>query len=56
MEGSHGAGKGDSYRSVDMKKYAENYEQIFSKKKKKGKKNERTNQNRPSNKQRGTNR
>jgi len=32
-----GAGKGDAYRPVDMKKYRENYDKIFGKKKKKGK-------------------
>lgn len=37
---SHGAGKGDSYRPVDMKKYRENYDKIFGKKKKKGKSGE----------------
>ena len=35
MSGKHGAGKGDRYRQVDQKKYAENYEKIFGKKKKK---------------------
>jgi len=34
------AGKGSKYRPVDPKKYAENWEKIFGKtKKKKGKKN-----------------
>lgn len=33
MGGSHSAGKGDRYRSVDMNKYRENYEKIFGKKK-----------------------
>jgi hypothetical protein len=28
----HAAGKGDRYRKVDMKKYAENYDKIFGKK------------------------
>tara|TARA_R100000008_G_scaffold81532_1_gene64879 strand:+ start:65 stop:250 length:186 start_codon:yes stop_codon:yes gene_type:complete len=40
MSGKHGAGKGDKYRQVDMKKYAENYEKIFGKKKKTKKKKE----------------
>jgi len=35
MGGSHSAGKGDKYRSVDLNKYKENYEKIFGKKKKK---------------------
>ena len=35
MGEKHGAGKGDRYRQVDMKKYAENYEKAFPKKKKK---------------------
>jgi hypothetical protein len=38
MGGSHSAGKGDKYRSVDMNKYRENYEKIFGSKKKKNKK------------------
>tara|TARA_Y100001938_G_scaffold150239_1_gene240260 strand:- start:1896 stop:2024 length:129 start_codon:yes stop_codon:yes gene_type:complete len=33
MSGSHSTGKGDKYRSVDRKKYSENYEKIFGKKK-----------------------
>ena len=40
MAGKHGAGKGDKYRQVDMKQYAENYEEIFGKKKKTKKKKE----------------
>ena len=32
MSRKHAAGKGDRYRKVDMKKYAENYDKIFSKK------------------------
>lgn len=40
MAGKHSAGKGDRYRQVDMKKYAENYEKIFGKKKKTKKKKE----------------
>lgn len=35
MTGKHSAGKGSRYRPVDMKKYAENFEKAFSKKKKK---------------------
>ena len=35
-----GAGKGDAYRPVNMKKYRENYDKIFGKKKKKKEKNE----------------
>ena len=41
MSGKHGAGKGDRYRQVDQKKYAENWEKAFGKKKKKDKDNER---------------
>ena len=37
MSGRHGAGKGDRYRKVDPKKYAENYEKAFPKKKSKKK-------------------
>ncbi len=37
MTGKHGAGKGDRYRQVDAKKYAENYEKAFGKKKTKKK-------------------
>jgi len=33
MSSKHGAGKGDRYRKVDQKKYAENYEKAFPKKK-----------------------
>jgi uncharacterized protein VirK/YbjX len=39
MGGQHSAGKGDKYRKVDLEKYRENYDKIFSKKKGK-KKNE----------------
>lgn len=28
----HEAGKGDTYRKVDMKKWSENYDRIFGKK------------------------
>lgn len=35
MGGSHSAGKGDKYRSVDLNKYRENYAKIFGSKKKK---------------------
>lgn len=38
MEGIHGAGKGDSYRQVDYKKYCENWDKIFEDPKKKTKK------------------
>lgn len=37
MQGEHGAGKGDTYRRVDMEKYRKNYDAIFRKKKKKRK-------------------
>jgi hypothetical protein len=33
MSRKHSAGKGDSYRKVDLKKYGENYDAIFGKKK-----------------------
>jgi hypothetical protein len=33
--GTHGAGKGDSYRSVDYQKYCKNWDKIFKTKKKK---------------------
>ncbi len=33
MSDKHAAGKGSKYRSVDRKKYTENYEAIFGKKK-----------------------
>ncbi len=39
MGGSHSAGKGDKYRSVDLNKYRENYAKIFGSKKKKKKSN-----------------
>lgn len=35
MAGKNGAGKGDRYRQVDQKKYAENWEKAFGKYKKK---------------------
>lgn len=38
MEGIHGAGKGDSYRQVNIDTYCKNYEKIFGKHKKKTKK------------------
>ena len=41
MNGKHSAGKGSKYRPVDQKKYNENWERAFRKKKKKLKK-ERT--------------
>lgn len=31
MEGQYGAGKGDSYRPVDQKKWNENWDKIFGK-------------------------
>ena len=31
--GSHGAGKGDGYRAVNLAQYQKNYEAIFGKKK-----------------------
>lgn len=37
---NNGAGKGDSYRKVDQKKWDENYARIFGKSAKSGKKNE----------------
>lgn len=36
------AGKGDRYRPVDLKKYGDNYDNIFRKKEKKEKKNDKT--------------
>ena len=38
MEGTHGAGKGDSYRLVNFEVYRKNYDKIFGKHKKKTKK------------------
>lgn len=38
MKNKHSAGKGDTYRRVDLKQYSKNYDLIF----KKGKKNERS--------------
>lgn len=35
MEENNGAGKGDRYRSVDQKKWDNNWEQIFGSKKRK---------------------
>jgi hypothetical protein len=35
--GSHGAGKGDGYRAVNLAQYQKNYEAIFGKKKVKAK-------------------
>ena len=58
MEGIHGAGKGDAYRPVDYKKWSDNWDAIFGKKKskkKKGIKNGRSNDRAP-NKQRRTDR
>jgi hypothetical protein len=31
-EGHHGAGKGDTYRKVDLEQYGKNYDAIFHKK------------------------
>ena len=57
MEGIHGAGKGDAYRPVDYKKWSDNWDAIFNKKKKrkKGSKNGRSD-DRASDKQRRTDR
>ena len=58
MEGIHGAGKGDAYRPVDYKKWSDNWDAIFGKKKskkKKGIKNGRSNDRAPD-KQRRTDR
>ena len=38
MRDKHGAGKGDSYRPVDYKKWSENWDKIFKKKVRKEKK------------------
>jgi hypothetical protein len=38
-EGQHGAGKGDTYRKVNLEEYGRNYDAIFRKKKKKKKRN-----------------
>jgi hypothetical protein len=35
MEGTHGAGKGDSYRQVDIQQYSKNWDKIFGKAQKK---------------------
>jgi|GEM_PF-6091009 len=35
MEAIHGAGKGDSYREVNIQQYSKNWDKIFSKPKKK---------------------
>jgi predicted SnoaL-like aldol condensation-catalyzing enzyme len=32
MAGKHGAGKGDTYRPVDQKKWSENWDAIFGNK------------------------
>ncbi len=51
MGGSHSAGKGDKYRKVDLEKYRENYEKIFSKKNTKKKVNNgKCNKDRPTGK------
>ena len=33
MEGTHGAGKGDTYRKVDYQKWSDNWDAIFNKEK-----------------------
>jgi hypothetical protein len=33
MGGQHSAGKGDKYRPIDYKKWSENWDKIFGKKK-----------------------
>lgn len=38
MDGKHSAGKGDKYRPVDYKKWSDNWDKIFGKKKPKSKK------------------
>lgn len=38
MEESYGAGKGDNYRSVNMKIYSKNWDKIFNTAKRKKKK------------------
>jgi hypothetical protein len=38
MGGKHDAGKGDTYRSVNWEQYSKNWDDIFSKNKKKPKK------------------
>ena len=53
MGGSHSAGKGDRYRSVDMNKYRENYEKIFGKKKGKTNDNDRKTNKRRRNSRKG---
>jgi hypothetical protein len=40
-EGQHGAGKGDTYRRVNLEEYGRNYDAIFGKKKKKKKRTDR---------------
>lgn len=41
MEGTHGAGKGDSYRAVNYEIYCKNWDKIFNTKKAKKKKNKK---------------
>lgn len=43
MSRKHNAGKGDTYRPVDYKKWSENWDKIFTKK---GKKNAKPNNSR----------
>lgn len=47
MEGMHGAGKGDTYRPVDYKKWSDNWDKIFGKKPRKKDNNEQDNGDRP---------
>ena len=42
MSGKHGAGKGSRYRPVDQKKYDENWDKCFGKKKTKKKVTKKT--------------
>ena len=43
MSSKHDAGKGDTYRPVDKKKFSKNWDMIFKKKKRKKKSNEKRN-------------
>ena len=54
MEGSSGAGKGDTYRKVDQKQWSVNWDKIFGKKPRKKGNDEQSNVNRIV--KRGTNR
>lgn len=42
MSRKHNAGKGDTYRPVDYKKWSENWDKIFFKKRKKNAKSNRS--------------